>query len=55
MLFSVDKVGSTREHGAAQLAEIAGLALFRLILWAAMIGALYALFRPAEQNDPSLR
>lgn len=55
LLFSVHKIGSTEEHGAARRVEIASLTFFRLLLWAAIACALYAVFRPAPQNDPSLR
>lgn len=55
LLFAVHKIGSTEEHGAARRVEIASLTFFRLLLWAAIACALYAVFRPAPQNDPSLR
>lgn len=55
LLFSVRKIGSTRAHGAAQLWEIASLALFRLLLWAAIFCAFYAMRRAVGRADPSLR
>jgi hypothetical protein len=50
--FSIHKIGSTASHGALRLAEIAGLVLFRLVLWAAIAGSAYVLFQPSR---PELR
>jgi len=54
-LFSIRKIGSTEEHGAWLAWEVAGLVFFRLMLWTAVLGALYAAARPAPLEDPSLR
>jgi hypothetical protein len=55
LLFSVKKIGSAQDHGAALLFGTAGLILFRLILWAAILSALYAVLRPRLPSNPSLR
>lgn len=55
LFFSIRKVGSTQDHGAALLVGTAGLVLFRLILWAAILGAIYVVLRPRQPNGASLR
>lgn len=48
LFFSTRKIGSTEDHGATRLAEFAGLALFRLILWTAILSAACQLFRSSR-------
>lgn len=55
LLFSIHKVGSRQEHGARALWEAGSLILFRLLLWAAVLGSLCLIARPAPRGDPSLR
>lgn len=55
LLLSVEKTGSSRVSGAALVWETASLVLFRLMLWAAIAGSVYTVFRPAGQHDPPLR
>jgi hypothetical protein len=45
LFFSVRKNGSTESHGVMRVAETGGLVLFRLMLWAAILGAAYVLVR----------
>ncbi len=45
LFFSCRKYGSTASHGAARLFEEAGLLLFRLIFWTAILSSIYLLFR----------
>lgn len=54
LFVSVRKYGSTDSHGAMLLLETAGLAMFRVILWAALGGALYVLIwrRGGLGSDP---
>ena len=44
LFFSCVKYGSTASHGAMKLFEEAGLLLFRLMLWIAILSAIYLLF-----------
>ena len=50
LFFSTHKIGSTEDRGAARAAEIAGLTLFRLMLWIAIVGAACLLFRAATRE-----
>jgi len=50
LLLSVRKVGSSEDRGAALLWETASLAVFRLMLWAGVIGALFIAARPGPQR-----
>ncbi|HUZ96584.1 MAG TPA: hypothetical protein VMU57_16915, partial [Edaphobacter sp.] len=50
--FSVEKYGSSLNHGMMQAAETIGLVLFRLMLWAAIACAAYILFVPTERGVP---
>ncbi len=45
LFFAVEKVGSTASHGARKLVEDAGMVVFRLMLWAAILLAIYLVFR----------
>jgi len=55
LLFSMRKIGSTRDHGARLLFDLYGLLLFRLILWSAIITAVVAAFLHPATDDPELR
>jgi hypothetical protein len=65
IFFSLHKSGSSERHGLMLRLETVGFALFRLILWAALLGSLYAVIRPANappangasrsQEGPSIR
>lgn len=55
LLLSAEKVGSSRVTGATLIWETASLVLFRMMLWAAIAGAFYTVFRPAGEHDQSLR
>jgi hypothetical protein len=55
LLFSLRKIGSTRDQGARLLFDLYGLLLFRLILWSAIISALAAAFLRPATDDPQLR
>ncbi|GGA76368.1 hypothetical protein GCM10011507_29700 [Edaphobacter acidisoli] len=55
LLVSVRKVGSTRLSGMRLLWETATLALFRLILWAAIASAIFTMFTPLGEYDPAWR
>jgi hypothetical protein len=41
LFFAIEKVGSTASHGAKKLVEDAGMVVFRLMLWAAIVSAIY--------------
>ena len=45
---SLRKYGSNDSHGLKLKVETAGILVFRLILWASILGSLLALFRPGE-------
>ena len=55
LFFSLEKYGSTASRGARKVIEDAGMAVFRLILWAAIASAIYLLFRSKDSEDGSLR
>lgn len=55
LLFSLRKIGSTRDHGTRLLFDLYGLLLFRLILWSAIITAVAAAFLRPSTDDPQLR
>jgi hypothetical protein len=55
IFFSLEKYGSTASHGVTRWMEIAGLAAFRLMLWAGMGFAAYGLARPAQAGDRRVR
>lgn len=54
LLFSIRKVGSSQERGTRMVWEVASLAFFRLMLWAAILHALYWVARPSL-GGPLLR
>lgn len=55
IFFSVRKYGSSESHGAMLHIETAGLLLFRLILWTAIVSAMFCLFRSQKAQDTSAR
>jgi len=55
LFFSVQKYGSTATHGAARWIEEIGMAVFRLMLWAAIGCSVSVLLRPANKASPALR
>jgi hypothetical protein len=59
IFFSVRKYGSSESHGTMLRIETAGLLLFRLILWTAIVSAVIGLFKSQKpqdgSTDPSLR
>ncbi len=48
IFLSIRKYGSSESHGSLLLAETAGLFLFRLILWTAILCAVYNVLRPGQ-------
>jgi len=55
LFFSVEKYGSTASHGVRRVVEDAGMVAFRLMLWAALLCAIYLLFRARDPDGGSLR
>jgi hypothetical protein len=55
LFFSLEKYGSTASYGVRKVIEDAGMAVFRLILWAAIASAIYLLFWRSDSTDRSLR
>lgn len=55
LFFAVEKVGSTASHGARKLVEDAGMVVFRLMLWAAILSAIYLVFRARGAQRRPLR
>jgi hypothetical protein len=49
LFFSVEKVGSAASHGVMRALEEIGMALFRLLLWTAIGGAIYLLVQAKEK------
>jgi hypothetical protein len=45
LFFSIEKYGSTASYGGRKVIEDAGMAAFRLMLWAAILCAIYLVFR----------
>jgi hypothetical protein len=43
--FSIEKRGGTVSHGVTRMIEDAGMVVFRLMLWAAIVSAMYVLIR----------
>ena len=48
LFFSIHKVGSAESTGRKLIVETAGLLAFRALLWTALAGAVYWIFRPAR-------
>jgi hypothetical protein len=55
LFFSVEKYGGTASHGITRMIEDAGMLAFRLLLWTAILCAIYLLFRTRDPNRRSLR
>jgi hypothetical protein len=55
LFFAIEKVGSTASHGARRLVEDAGMVVFRLMLWAAILSAIYLVFRARGAQRRRLR
>jgi hypothetical protein len=55
LFFSVEKYGGTATYGIRRVIEDLGMVVFRLMLWTAIVGVIYLLFRGRGQNDGSLR
>jgi len=55
LFFSVEKYGGTASHGITRMIEDAGMLAFRLLLWTAILCAIYLLFRTRDSNRRSLR
>jgi hypothetical protein len=55
LFFAIEKVGSTASHGARKLVEDAGMVVFRLMLWAAILSAIYLVFRARGVGRRPLR
>ena len=51
LFFSVRKFGSGESRGGTLVAETVGLVVFRLMLWGAMIGAVWTVVRPVRAID----
>jgi hypothetical protein len=53
LFFSIEKYGGTASHGITRMIEDAGMVAFRLMLWTAIVSAVYLLFRPrgVERNS----
>ena len=50
ILFTLRKLGSEPAHGVMRLAESAGILVFRLLLWAALLLSFAAFFRPQTKD-----
>jgi hypothetical protein len=55
LFFSFEKYGGTASHGVREMVEDAGMAGFRLMQWAAIVSAVYLLFRARGSARRSLR
>jgi hypothetical protein len=55
LFFAVEKYGGTASYGARRLIEDAGMLVFRLMLWAAILCAIYLLVRTRGSDHRSLR
>jgi len=55
LFFSLEKYGGTASHGVTRVIEDAGMFAFRLLLWTAILCAIYLLLRTRAPNSPSLR
>jgi hypothetical protein len=56
IFFSVEKHGGTGSSGIRRVIEDVGMAAFRLMLWAAIVSAIYLLFRaPSFRTAPLFR
>jgi hypothetical protein len=55
LFFAVEKSGGTATYGVRKLIEDAGMVVFRVMLWIAILYAIYVLFRVQDTNCRSLR
>jgi hypothetical protein len=55
LFFSLEKYGGTASHGVTRMIEDGGLLAFRLLLWTAILCAIYLLFRTRAPNRCSHR
>ena len=55
LIFSVEKYGGTASHGVTRMIENAGMSAFRLVLWTAILCAIYLLFRARGVERKPLR
>jgi hypothetical protein len=55
LFFSVEKYGGTASHGVTRVIEDAGMLVFRLVLWTAILCAIYLLFRARGVERRPLR
>jgi hypothetical protein len=55
LFFSVEKYGGTASHGVTRTIEDVGLVVFRLILWTAVVWAIYVLARTKDMDRKSER
>jgi len=55
LLFSIEKYGGTASHGITRIIEDAGIVAFRLVLWAAILLAIYILLQTRDPNRLSQR
>jgi hypothetical protein len=55
LFLSLEKYGGTASHGVTRMIEDAGMVVFRLMLWTAILCAIYLLFQTKTPNRRSLR
>lgn len=55
LFFSYEKYGGTASYGVRKVIEGAGMVVFRLMLWAAILCAFYVPFRMRDRSHRSLR
>src|SRR5882757_7969860 len=55
LFFSLEKYGGTASHGVTKMIEDAGMLAFRLLLWTAILGAVYLLLGTRDTNRGSHR
>jgi hypothetical protein len=55
LFFAVEKSGGTATYGVMKLIEDTGMVVFRLMLWIAILCAIYILFRMRDTNHRSHR
>jgi len=55
LFFSVEKYGGTASHGITRMLEDAGMLVFRLVLWTAILCAIYLVFRARGVERRPLR
>jgi hypothetical protein len=55
LFFSLEKYGGTASHGVTRVIEDTGMFVFRLMLWTAILCAVYLLFWTRASNRRSLR